>query len=90
MSKTRHIRLSKDGFENFSILATEDNGRIELWIEVDHYFLPDASEDRKAIVLGLGGLDSKEFNKEVDKLIDQLQQLKPLAAKQFASKARAK
>ncbi|MBL8883814.1 MAG: hypothetical protein JNL45_12265 [Hyphomicrobium sp.] len=81
---TRHLHLSKDGLENFSILVTEHNRRKELWIEVDHYFIPDASQDRKAIVLGLGGLDAKEFCSEVDKLIQQLERLKALAAREFS------
>lgn len=70
-------------FPNFEVLVTEQGSRKELYIAVDHYFRPDASDDRGVICLGLGSLDKQEFEHEVDKLIGQLQTLKQLASKDF-------
>lgn len=71
-------------YPNFAILiVNKAPHQKELFVTVDHAFVPDASDDRDAVCLGLGGLDEREFCGEVDALIEQLQHLKVLAAKHF-------
>lgn len=86
MAEVRRLKISKDGYDPFEVLITDKAGREELWVAVDHYIVPDASADRKVICLGLGGLDAKEFDYEVDKLISNLNALKQLAANHFAKR----
>lgn len=86
MAPVRRLKLSKDGMDTFEILVTNNGYRDELWVTVDHYIRPDASDDHKVICLGLGGLDAKEFDRQVDSLIEELKQLKPMAARHFSAR----
>lgn len=79
----RRLTLSDEPFPSFQVLVATRAGKDELYVEVDHYRIPEESDERNVICVGLGGLDAKEFAYEVDKLISQLQRLKVLAKKHF-------
>lgn len=85
MAPVKRLSSPKHVMPSFEVLVTHKSGRDELWIAVDHFVVPDASDDRKVICVGLGALDAREFERVADDLIDQLNEMKRLSVKHFAS-----
>ena len=66
--------------------ARQATGRVGAYVAVDSYFAPDAlHKNNNDILLTVEAVTAKKFERFVDELIKELEELKLIARRRFAS-----